>query len=200
MASFEWIDHKRYGTKGRPPTETPIQAIAWQMPAQVRRDVERSEAAKPQSACVVLGTHLETAQRSDAEVSAGDKAPAQAEGGFRFLKAPVFFVSSLLVKKPCRMQGLVMVMPLALWVYSVAQRRLRRALARHNETIPHPINPPTSRPTLRWVFQGLEGIERVRVTVNGPGQALSTGVNEVKIKILHLFGVQVCHVYQLLSG
>ena len=93
-----------------------------------------------------------------------------------------------------------MVMTLALLVYSVAQRRLRRALARQNDTIPNQINQPTSRPTLRWVFQVLEGIERVRVTVNGQVQDLITGLNEVKMKILHLFGVQVCHVYQLPTG
>ncbi len=200
VASCELIDHKRYGKKGRPTAETPIQAIAWQMQAQVRLDVERIEAAKHHTAGFVLGTNIETDQLSDAEVIAGDKAQSQAEGGFRFLKAPLFFVSSLFVKKPCRIQGRLRVMPLALLVYSVAQRRLRRALARQNDTIPNQINPPTSRPTLRWVLQVLEGIERVRVTVNGQVRDLITGLHEVKIKILHLFGAQVCHVYQLPSG
>ena len=120
--------------------------------------------------------------------------------GFRFLKDPLFFVSSLFVKKPCRIQGLLMVMPLALLVYSVAQRRLRHELARQNDTIPNQINQPTSRPTLRWVFQVLEGIERVRLMVDGQSRDLITGLNEVKIKILRLFGEQVCHVYQLTSG
>jgi transposase len=112
----------------------------------------------------------------------------------------LLFVSSLFVKKPCRIQGLLMVMTLALLVYSVAQRRLRRELARQHETIPNQINQPTSRPTLRWVFQVLDGIERVRVTVGGQVRDLITGLNEVKIQILHLFGEQVCHVYQLPSG
>jgi transposase len=93
-----------------------------------------------------------------------------------------------------------MVMTLALLVYAVAQRRLRRELARQNETIPNQINQPTSRPTLRWVFQVLEGIERVRVTVEGEVHDLITGLNAVKIKILRLFGEQVCHVYQLPLG
>ena len=56
----------------------------------------------------------------------GSKGQAQVEGGFRFLKDPLCFVSSLFVKKPCRMQGLLMVMTLALRVYSVAQRRMRQ--------------------------------------------------------------------------
>src|SRR5712691_4165788 len=66
-----------------------------------------------------------------------------------------------------RFQGLLMVMTLALLVYSVAQRRLRQAFARQNETIPNQINQPTNRPTLRWVFQVLEGIERVSVRIEG---------------------------------
>jgi transposase len=45
------------------------------------------------------------------------------EGGFRFLKDPLLFVSSLLGKKPTRIQGLLMVMTLSQFVYSVAQRR-----------------------------------------------------------------------------
>ena len=200
VESSELLDHKRYGQKGRPTAATPIRALEWQMQAQVRRDAKRIEDAKQHTACFVLGTNIETEQLSDAEVIAGYKAQSQAEGGFRFLKDPLFFVSSLFVKKPCRIQGLLMVMTLALLVYSVAQRRLRRELARQNETIPNQINQPTSRPTLRWVFQVLDGIERVRVTVDGQVRDLITGLNEVKIKILHLFGEQVCHVYQLPSG
>ena len=63
---------------------------------------------------------------SNLDVITGYKGQAQVEGGFRFLKDPLFFVSSLFVKKPCRIQGLLMVMTLALLVYSVAQRRMRR--------------------------------------------------------------------------
>jgi hypothetical protein len=39
------------------------------------------------------------------------------------LKDPLLFVSSLFVKKPSRIEGLLMVMTLALLVYSVTQRR-----------------------------------------------------------------------------
>jgi transposase len=200
VESEELMEHKRYGQKGRPTAETPIKAIEWQIQARLRPDAERLEAAKQRKACFVLGTNIKAEQLSDAEVIAGYKGQARAEGGFRFLKDPLFFVSSLFVKKPCRIQGLLMVMTLALLVYSVAQRRLRRELARQNETIPNQISQPTSRPTLRWVFQVLEGIERVRLTVDDQVRDLITDLNEVKTKSLRLFGEQVCHVYQLPSG
>lgn len=200
VESCELIEHKRYGKKGRPTADTPVKAIAWQMQAQMKPDAERLEARKQHQACFVLGTNIKAKALSDAEVIAGYKAQSQVEGGFRFLKDPLFFVSSLFVTKPCRIQGLLMVMTLALLVYAVAQRRLRQELARQNETIPNQINQPTNRPTLRWVFQVLEGIERIRLTVDGQVRNLITGLNEMKIKILRLFGKQVCQVYQLPSG
>ncbi len=200
VASYELIEHKRYAKKGRPTADTPIKASEWQIQGHVRPDAERIEQVKQYKGCFVLGTNTRAEQLSDAEVIAGYKGQAAVEGGFRFLKDPLFFVSSLFVKKPCRIQGLLMVMTLALLVYSVAQRRLRQALARQNETIPNQINQPTSRPTLRWVFQVLEGIERVRVRVEGKVEELITGLNEVKIKILRFFGERVCQIYQLPSG
>jgi CoA transferase family III len=51
-----------------------------------------------------------------------------------------------------------MVMTCALLVYSVAQRWLRRQWAHHNETVPNQIHHPTTSPTLRWIFQLLEGM------------------------------------------
>jgi transposase len=200
VESYELIEHKRYAKKGRPTADTPIKASEWQLQGHVRPDAERIEQVKQYKGCFVLGTNTRAEQLSDAEVIAGYKGQATVEGGFRFLKDPLFFVSSLFVKKPCRIQALLMVMTLALLVYSVAQRRLRQALARQNETIPNQINQPTSRPTLRWVFQVLEGIERVRVRVEGKVQELITGLNEVKIKILRFFGERVCQIYQLPSG
>jgi transposase len=200
VSASELIAHQRYAKKGRPTADTPLKATQWQIHAEVRADAERLEVAKQQGACFVLGTNIGAEELSDVGVIAGYKGQSQAEGGFRFLKDPLFFVSSLFVKKPCRIQGLLMVMTLALLVYSVAQRRLRRTLAHQNETIPNQINQPTNHPTLRWVFQVLEGIERVRLTVDGEVRDLITGLNEVKIKILRFFGEQVCRLYQLPSG
>ncbi len=163
-------------------------------------DQERIAFRQQQGACFVIGTNIDRSQLSDPEVMQAYKAQAQAEAGFRFLKDPLFFVSSLFVKKPCRIQGLLMVMTLALLVYSVTQRRLRHHLARQNETLPNQINQPTERPTLRWVFQLLEGIHRVRVTVQGKVHDLIEGLNAVQIKILRLFGEEVCRLYQISPG
>jgi transposase len=194
------IDHKRYAGKGRPTSTSPLKALEWQIRAQVRLAQEVLEGHKQQSACFVMGTTIQACQASDAEVIRAYKAPSGVEGGFRFLKDPLFFVSSLFVKKPSRIQGLLMVMTLALLVYALTQRRLRQQLADRHETIPHQIHQPTERPTWRWSFQLLEGIHRVHVMVQGQVHDLIEGLNEVQIKILRLFGDAVCRLYQISPG
>jgi len=194
------LEHKHYTRTGKPTPTAPITSIDWQIQAQVCPDQKGIEERKQQGACFVIGSNSEAKQLSDPEVITAYKAQAQAEGGCRFLKDPMFFVSSLFVKKPCRIQGLLMVMTLALLVYAVTQRRLRQQLTRQNETLPNQINQPTERPTLRWVFQLLEGIHRVRMTVQGQLQDFIVGLNDVQIKILRLFGEAVCRLYQISHG
>ena len=200
VESSTLIEHKRYAGKGRPTPSTPLKAIEWHIQARVRPDQETLGYHKHVKACFVLGTTIGVSQLSDAAVIAAYKSQSCVEGGFRLLKAPLFFVSSLFVKKPSRIEGLLMVMTLALLVYSVAQRRMRQQLARRNETVPNQIHQPTASPTLRWVFQLLEGIHRVRVTVQGQVHDLIEGLNEVQINILRLFGEQVCCLYQISPG
>jgi len=97
------------------------------MRAAVCPEAEASHRQTPYKGGLVLGTNMGASDLRDEEVIAAYKAQSQVEGGFRFLKDPLFIVSSLFIKKPSRIQGLLMVMTLALLVYSVAQRRLRQA-------------------------------------------------------------------------
>lgn len=192
--------HIQYARKGRPTPETPIKATRWQVHASVVPDPAKITHRQQRKACFVLGTPIPNTALSDAEVVAGYKGQSAVEGGFRFLKDPVFFVSSLFVKKPSRIQGLLMVMTLALLVYSVAQRRMRNQLARQQETLPNQIGQPTSRPTLRWIFQLLEGINRVTLSVHGHVETLIEGLTDLRRKILQLFGQKVCQIYRISPG
>jgi transposase len=191
------IDHKRYAGTGRPTPRTPLKAIAWHIQARVRPDQEAMRHHQHVKACFVLGTNIGASALSDAEVLAAYKGQSRVEGGFRFLQDPLFFVASLFVKKPSRIEGLLMVMPLTLWVYSVAQRRMRQHWARHHETVPNHINQSITSPTLQWVFQLFEGIHRVRVTLQGQVHERIEGLNDVQLTILRLFGEQVCCLYQI---
>jgi transposase len=193
-AQVSLTPHSQYARTGRPTPEAPITAIQWHIHANVVPDPTTITHQQQRKACVVLGTTIADTALTDAEVIAGSKGQSAVEGGLRFLKDPVFFVSSLCVKKPSRIQGLCMVMTLALLVYAVAQRRMRHPLAPHHETLPNQIGQPTSRPTLRWIFQLLEGINRVTFSVQGHVKIVIEGLTALRRKILQLFGQTVCQI------
>jgi transposase len=195
--SPELIEHKTYAKKGRPGPDTPVKATLWQIMADLAVDQKQIEQLQQQKACFVVGTSIPEAELADTEVFTAYKGQSSVEHGYRFLKDPLFFVSSLFLKKPSRIEGLVMIMTLALLVYSIAQRRLRLQLQAEEETLPNQINIPTAKPTLRWIFQILDGVNHVTITTKSSVQVLIEGVTDLRMKILQLFGPSVCRIYQV---
>jgi len=186
-----------YANRGRPTADTPIKSRTWQIQAFVTPDTTQMKALIRKSACFVLGTNIPQSQLTDREVFAGYKGQNAVEQGFGFLKDPLFFVSSLFVKKPSRIEGLLMVMTLALLVYSIAQRRPRRTLAAKHQSIPNQIGQPQQTPTLGWMFHLLEGIHRVSVSIEGQSSVFIEGLTDLKRQILCLFGERVKQIYGL---
>jgi transposase len=191
--------HTHYAHKGRPAPDTPIQSIDWQLQVTVGADPEKRQAQQHRKARFVLGTSIDSEALSDEDLLPGYKGQGTAERGFRFLKDPLFFTAALFVKKPSRIQGLLMVMTLALLVYAIAQRRMRQRLKRQGETLPNQIGHPTATPTLRWIFQLIEGINIVSVVIQRQRQVIVEGLTDIRKKILQLFGQEVCQIYQISS-
>jgi hypothetical protein len=186
--------------KGRPTPRTPLKASEGHIQAHVHADDAARERAKHAQACEVLGTNIDASEGRDTAGIVASTGQAHGKGGCRCRQAPLFFAASLLVKKPPRMAGFLLGMTLAWLVYSVAHRRRRQPWAQHHETVPNPINQPTPSPPWRWIFQLLEGMHRVQVTVQGQGHALIEGLNDVQIKILRVFGNEVCPLYHISTG
>ncbi len=196
---FHFHKHVKYAKKGKPTADSPIKSIKWQIKGTFKRDEKRIAHDQHCKACFVLGTSIPSNQLSNEDVFWAYKNQSQVERGFRFLKDPVFFVSSLFVKKPSRVESLLMVMTLALLVYSIAQRRMRKKLDRIGESLPNQIGQPTKTPTLRWVFQLLEGIDYVKIKIQNGYQTVINGITDLHRKILRLFGNTVCRIYQIYS-
>jgi hypothetical protein len=77
---------------------------------------------------------------------------------------------------------------------------MRKQLESTGETIPNQINQPTSQPTLRWVFQLLEGIHQVSLDVDGQVTNVMEGITELREKVLQLFGKKVAQIYYISSA
>ena len=119
----------------------------------------------------------------------GQQAP---EGGFKMLKDPLFFTSSVFLKTPERIVALATIMALSLMVYTLAQRHLRQALANSDGTILNQRKQPTKSPTLRWIFQAFQAIHLVVLD----GQAQVSNLTPERLKILQFLGPP-CQKYYL---
>jgi len=115
------------------------------------------------------------------------------ERGFRFLKDPLFFASSVFLKSPERIMAMALVMGLCLLVYNLGQRQLRQSLQRTEQTLPNQLGKGTQRPTLRWVFQCFMAVHFV--VLNGIQQIVN--LTDERHRILQFFG-STCRQYYLL--
>jgi transposase len=134
-----FIERKVYHGKRRPKKGEEAKCIEWQAITQV---IE-------QKSCFILATNTNTNTNTNVkalspeEVFKHYKAQSVLERGFRFLKYylssilyPLFFVSSLFIKNPSRIDALVMVMTLSLFIYSMYQQRMRANMNKEEATIP----------------------------------------------------------------
>ena len=101
------------------------------------------------------------------------------------------------MKSAKRIQAMLVVMMLSLLIYTIAQRRLRNYLKANQKAIPNQINQPTQRPTLRWIFQCLEGVNYVIFKTNDVLTVVIHGITELRRMILSCFGEAVQQIYQI---
>lgn len=164
--------------------------------------VERDEAAideEPER----LGRYILATSVLDPGELTGDELPAEYKGrhaverGFRFLKDPLFFASSVFVKSPKRMAAITVVMGSCLLVYASRERSLREALAAQEAAgaeIEHHRGKPTRRLTLRWVFLLFQAVHLLKVA----GAERISNLTEERRSISGLL-VRGCRRYYLLA-
>jgi len=154
----------RYAGRGRPRPGAVPTGQEVHITANCERDEAQLAGAVERAASFLVATNvLDAAQLSDEELIAIYKDQHSVERGFAFLKDPLFLASSVFLKKPERIMALSLVMVLCLLVYRLAEHRLREQLAATGQTIPDQVKKPTTRPTMRWVFQCFEGIELLHI-------------------------------------
>ena len=96
----------------------------------------------------ILATNVLDADKlSNEDVLPEYKAQQSTERGFRFLKDPLFFTSTVFLNSRKRVGALAMVMGLCFLVYSLGQRALRQYLKRGSQTIQNQLGQPTATPT-----------------------------------------------------
>jgi len=163
LADLEIKERSAHPKRGRPRKGSQLtycyQVRAIVVSKQTAIAIERQRAGK-----FLLATNvLDANELSDDDLLREYKAQQSTERGFRFLKDPMFFTSSIFLNSPERVAALAMVMGLCLLVYSLGQRALRQALKQAKQTINNQLGKPTSTLTLRWVFQCFMSIHLVTI-------------------------------------
>ena len=192
LTQIEIVEKPHYDTAGRPAKTATPTAIHYHVQATLVLNSEAVERQQRRAGRFILATNVlnsptdetKAIEPNEIRLIADDilseyKAQQGVERGFRFLKDPLFFASSVFLKSPERIMALAMIMALCLLVYNLGQRQLRQGLNTANEHIPNQLGKPTQTPTLRWVFQSFMSIHFV--TMNGRAQILNLEDNHRKI-------------------
>jgi transposase len=182
VVQTEVVAVPKYGRVGRPRQGAQPVEQQWHVQAQLHLDPEALEREVRRKAAFLVATNvLDEATLPDLALIQTYKAQAAVERGFAFLKDPLFLASSVFVKKPQRIMALAFSMVRCLLVYRLAEVRVRQRLAATQETVPDQLRRPTTRPTMRWLFQCFEGIDLHYLTF--PDGACATQV--LRLSALH---------------
>jgi transposase len=155
---------RSYQRPGRPRKDEEPEMVGYRIEADLARNEAAITAARLRSGRFILATNVLKSDQLSKEVLLQEyKEQHRVERGFRFLKDPLFFTSSVFVKTPERVAAIAMVMGLCLLVYALGERLLRRALEEGGSSIRHQTGKPTQRPTLRWVFQLFQAVHLLNV-------------------------------------
>ena len=195
LSHLQVIEKPHYGKTGKPGKNDVPQRLSYRVTASIVPIDSEIEAQRRRCGRFILATNvLDLDQLSADEALQQYKAQQGVERGFRFLKDPLFFASSVFPKSPKRVAALGFIMALCLLVYNLGQRQLRIALAQHQETIPNQVGKPTASPTLRWVFQCFMAVHFV--VFHGVTQVVN--LTDERLHILRFFSPS-CRRYYLLS-
>jgi transposase len=190
VVQTEVVAVPKYGRVGRPRQDAQPVEQEWHVQAQLHHDPDaRAREAQRKAAFLIATNVLDASTLPDRELIQTYKAQSAVERGFAFLKDPLFLASSVFVKKPHRIMALAFIMVLCLLVYRLAEVRVRQRLVATAETVPDQLRRPTTRPTMRWLFQCFEGLDLHHLTwPDGTRHTQVLRLTAVHRRVLHLLG------------
>lgn len=193
---FEIVPHYQHTGRGRPKAGVEPQQIGFYIQGQLIPAEDTLCRLRAQKGRFILATNqLDQEILTDEDMLLEYKAQSKTEGGFKFIKDDTFEVDSIFLKKPERIQALMMVMTLCLMVYSVAQYQLRQALEAADETLPSQSGKPTPKPTMKWIYRLFHGVQVVTLSFGEMTQTLVINVNALLQRIVGYFGETAQQIY-----
>lgn len=169
----------------------------YQVQATISQCIEKLQDKKNQAGRFILATNQldKLALNSEKMLSTYKNEQQKVERCFKFVKDPMFFVDSVFIKSPKRIEALGLIMALSLLVYKVAERQIRQTIKRVGSGVKNQLGRLTDRPTLRWIFQCFQSIH---IYIYCGGKQISN-INDERLHFLKFFP-PACQRYYLLES
>lgn len=189
----------KHAGRGKPKLDAEKVIVGYKIEAIFKRNEIKIEEVLNRKGRFILATNeLDKESYKDNQMLEEYKEQQNVESGFRFLKDPWFMLDSIFLKLPKRIEALMMVMTLCLLVYNIGQHNLREQLKAHETTLPNQLGKEVSNPTLKWVFQIMEGVSMVyfyNETLTHTTREVVANLNRLRRKIIALFGKTAAWIY-----
>jgi len=188
----EVVNEPMYAGSGRPKKGQVPLSYQFHIKGIAATSLARVEEARNQTGVFILATNDLSETLTMAELLATYKAQQNVERGFRFLKSPEFLTSSLYLKKPERIEALLMVMTCSLMIYAALEHRVRQGLVAQNRSVADMKKKPTQQPTARWIFIRFGGIHEYCL---GEAPPQVTELTKDQQTILEVLGERYRQIY-----
>jgi transposase len=198
QGSFEKII--KYPSRGRPKKEVLGEEVGVRVGCTITKDEEEiARESRRKGRFIIATNNLSEEELKPEDIFQSYRNQQDVERGFGFLKDPWFMVSSFFLKSRLRIEALMMIMTLCLLIYNLTQYRLRDALVKSGETLPNQKGKAYQRPTLKWIFQMMEGIGIVHIfdQAISKWRSIITNLDSIRQKIICLIGDTACEIYGL---
>ncbi len=185
------IEDVVYQGRGRPKQDVQGEKV-FQLTGQLATSIRKKETKEEETGCFIIATNDIGNKLTMDELLSHYKSQQAVERGFRFLKSPDFLTSSLFLKKPERIEALLMVMTCSLMVYAALEHLIRTKLREKEMFFPDMKKKPTQNPTAKWVFSCFTGVHELSV---GMDIKVILNLNERQKIILDCLGERYWDVY-----
>ena len=189
-----------YG-RGRPSPQKPrpVKALRYRLKTTIRTHTERLVRLEEEAGCFVLLTNVPTGgdlAHSARDILTGYKDQHGTEQHYGFLKDPVM-VNSLFLKKPERIEALGLVLLLALLIWRLMERAMRRHVDTTSTSLPGWDKKATERPTSFMMVTKFTGVIVLKL---GPHRQLARPLSVVQQQYLTALDVRVACFTASTSG
>ena len=106
-------------------------------------------------------------------------------------------LGQIFLKKESRIEAMLMIMGLVIFVNKLAQKKLRTHLqdVKNESTVPNQLGKPSKNPTFSWASYLLRNINKVRVLSNDIVIDKIHGIEKAQKTIIRAFGAHAEEIY-----